>query len=252
MFFQSMSDIRYDCIVHCKSKDTKVPIIINTIVSMDTLAKRLKQARKESGMSQDELASKCGMTRGGIGHLETGRRDGTTNIAQIAYALGVNALWLIDGKGPKYPGHLDATMSISEEDGKESASLDLRFNLPKNADFVADNKMDYVVPNNPSGLTAELQSRIVPPHIETAIMALLQTCEKRGAKPTQNSQMFSVEEQRKNIEALRQKLTPEQLRDFDGWLESLRSNNVGGLPSSSVYIAGADPKPAALPKGRTA
>lgn len=186
-----MNDIRYDRIVFCKSKDTKVPWEINTIVSMDTLASRLKQARKESGMSQDELAEKCGMTRGGIGHLETGRRNGATNLAQIADALGVNALWLAEGKGPKSAASLKtvryAIDGVVEDEGtnkKNSLSQELPF---------------YDIGQPAGTLVDELQSRDIPPHIEQAIMALLQTCQKRDKKSQQHAPIFTDEDQKRHI-----------------------------------------------------
>ena len=188
---QFMNDIRYDRIVFCKSKDTKVPGEINTIVSMDTLASRLKQARKESGMSQDELAEKCGMTRGGIGHLETGRRNGATNLAQIADALGVNALWLAEGKGPKSAASLK-TVRYAIDEFVADEGTNKKNNLSQELPF-------YDIGKPAGTLVDELQSRDIPPHIEQAIMALLQTCQKRDKKSQQHAPIFTDKEQKRHI-----------------------------------------------------
>ena len=51
---------------------------------------RIKEAREEAGMTQDELANKSGVSRSIINGLETGRSTVTTNVTllKIAKALG--------------------------------------------------------------------------------------------------------------------------------------------------------------------
>jgi len=51
---------------------------------------RIKEAREEQGMTQDELAIKSGVSRSIINGLETGRSTVTTNVTllKIAKALG--------------------------------------------------------------------------------------------------------------------------------------------------------------------
>ena len=71
---------------------------------MGTLSKRLKECRLTSGMTQKALAKRCNMAQATIAEIESGRNQGSTRIAAIAKALGVNALWLAEGKGEKYPG----------------------------------------------------------------------------------------------------------------------------------------------------
>ena len=163
---QFMNVIRYDCIVDCKQNDTKVANKTNTIVSMDTLASRLKAARNEAGLSQDELAVKAGMTRGGIGHLETGRRDGSTHLPKIADALGVNALWLAEGKGPKEPLKFPVLEKMQSE--------------PQPDDFLPS-EMDYVDVNNPGQqeIINEIASREIPEGIREAILTLVRSSPKK-------------------------------------------------------------------------
>jgi DNA-binding XRE family transcriptional regulator len=50
---------------------------------------RIKEAREEAGMTQDELANKSGVSRSIINGLETGRATVTTNVTllKIAKAL---------------------------------------------------------------------------------------------------------------------------------------------------------------------
>ena len=71
---------------------------------MKTLADRLKSARTESGMTQAELAKASGVkNQSTIGMLESGERKSSSFVPKISEALGVCALWLSDGRGPRYP-----------------------------------------------------------------------------------------------------------------------------------------------------
>lgn len=212
---QFISDIRYDCIVDCKQNDTKVANKINTIVSMETLASRLKSARDEAGLSQEELAAKVGMTRGGIGHLETGRRDGSTHLPKIADALGVNALWLAEGKGPKSAKSLQVvTEAIAEVNAAE----------------------DQAKRGHESALAAEIQARDIPDHIEQAIMALLSTCKLKPA----NQQ--PAEPRTNDLEAAFNKLLdsiPEDhLYQFIGFRDQFLLGGGRGVVSPVVYESG--------------
>lgn len=69
---------------------------------METLAKRLATTRKERGLSQAELAKKAGLkNQSNIANLESGHRKSSAYIPVIAEALGVEPLWLSEGKLPK-------------------------------------------------------------------------------------------------------------------------------------------------------
>ena len=67
---------------------------------MKTLAERLAWARNELNMSQQQLADKSRVAQSTIGGLESGSRLSARRITAIASALGVNSLWLVDGRGP--------------------------------------------------------------------------------------------------------------------------------------------------------
>lgn len=172
MFFQSMSDIRYDRIVFCKAKDTKVAIKNNTLVSMDTLAKRIKIARKDAGLTQDELAERCGMTRGGIGHLETGRRNGATNIAQIAFALGVSALWLAEGKGPKSAASLKTVMGAIAETSAQEVGVGGQGHSQSAIPSEATNEEQEII--------QEILTRKIPDGIRDAVLTLIKSSPKKN------------------------------------------------------------------------
>jgi transcriptional regulator with XRE-family HTH domain len=66
---------------------------------MYTLAERLKWARINAGLSQEELGKKAGVSQSTIGNLEAGTRSSARRLPQIADVLGVDALWLAEGRG---------------------------------------------------------------------------------------------------------------------------------------------------------
>lgn len=73
-----------------------------------SIGNRVKQARKAAKMTQIELAAKSGLKQSTISDLEVGKSQGTTNIASLAAALGVSALWLETGKGGMHAGAQEA------------------------------------------------------------------------------------------------------------------------------------------------
>lgn len=57
---------------------------------------RLKEARKDSGMTQQEVADKIGLTNMAISHFECGRRlPSLENYVRIVRALGLNADYML-------------------------------------------------------------------------------------------------------------------------------------------------------------
>ena len=200
---------------------------------------------KSKKITQEKLAEMLGVTQGAVGHWLSGRREpGMAMVMSIAKCIGMPFVEMTSG------------LILHADSNNGETDLSWKLTKPQKADFVLTRRMDYVEQNNPSSLLLELQSRVVPPHIEQAIMALLQTCQKREEKPKQNASVFTDEEQMRNVENLRKKLSPDQLRDFDGWLEFVRTNGQHGLPSSAVYVVGVDPLPTSgdlpKPKGKTA
>lgn len=66
-----------------------------------TLQDRLKEARKEAGLTQTQLAEKVGMSQPAYSELESGKSNSSALLAQIAFVLGVRSYWLATGEGPK-------------------------------------------------------------------------------------------------------------------------------------------------------
>ncbi len=64
---------------------------------MTTIAERLKRAREKSGLSQNELAEKVGLTQQSIAKIENGLTSQPRKIKELALALGVEQKWLLLG-----------------------------------------------------------------------------------------------------------------------------------------------------------
>lgn len=63
----------------------------------DTIANRLRVARDARGLSQAELAERCGLQPSAISHYETGRREpSAANLARLCRALEVSADAILD------------------------------------------------------------------------------------------------------------------------------------------------------------
>jgi len=60
--------------------------------------KRVRELRKQTGLSQEAFADKCGLDRTYIGGIERGERNvALRNINAIARALGISMSKLMDG-----------------------------------------------------------------------------------------------------------------------------------------------------------
>ena len=68
-------------------------------VGMDTLAKRLKFARKHRGLTQAQLAELSGLKQSDISKLENGTIQRTTGLIGLSTALRCSAVWLDTGDG---------------------------------------------------------------------------------------------------------------------------------------------------------
>lgn len=59
---------------------------------------RIRRARKERGLTQNELAKQAKVLQSTIADLERGHTEKSTSLVEIADVLGVSALWLTTGK----------------------------------------------------------------------------------------------------------------------------------------------------------
>lgn len=65
---------------------------------MNGLAKRLKKAISDKGISQSELARRINVKPQSIQYLCSGKASGTTHAVSISIELGVSAHWLLTGE----------------------------------------------------------------------------------------------------------------------------------------------------------
>ena len=72
------------------------------MVKMDpvSFAKRLQEARAKSGLTQQQLADACGLTKGAVSAWENGVTDSVLaeNLFCVADALHVDPRWLATGQ----------------------------------------------------------------------------------------------------------------------------------------------------------
>lgn len=89
--------------------DVSVPAS-KPLVSLDTLAKRIKHAIAEEGLSQNEVERRVGF---GLSRYTTGKRGGTTvsvdKMQALANVLHVEPVWLLLGEGHMRRGGRDMT-----------------------------------------------------------------------------------------------------------------------------------------------
>ena len=75
---------------------------------------RIRQVRKDNGLTQDEFASRLGLKRNSIAMIEAGRATSDQTIFAICREFGVNETWLRTGVGE---------MKASKSRGEEMAEM---------------------------------------------------------------------------------------------------------------------------------
>ncbi len=80
------------------------------MVDMSTLAERLREAREDKGVTQEDLADAAGVSKQAVSKIENGGtlKPAMSTMEPIARLLGVNVRWLVDGKPPKIAGDMVA------------------------------------------------------------------------------------------------------------------------------------------------
>lgn len=87
-----------------------------------SVGKRIAEARRAVGLSQEALASKAGLTKSAVSQIESGATKSPTpqNLFRIAEALGASAELLVFGKGaPPKLGVREPAPSYLPEDELE-------------------------------------------------------------------------------------------------------------------------------------
>ena len=77
-------------------------------INYKKLGKRIQSARKEAGLSQEQLAEAIGKSPSAISTIETGKRGASLEtLIRIANALQVSADYLLADQLPHIPGAVD-------------------------------------------------------------------------------------------------------------------------------------------------
>lgn len=65
------------------------------------MATRVRVARQRAGMTQDQLASRLGVTRGAVANWEVSQRPkpSVSNLIEVANTTNVSIEWLATGRG---------------------------------------------------------------------------------------------------------------------------------------------------------
>jgi len=110
--------------------------------TMDTLAKRLRHARKARNLTQVELAEKSGVAQSDISKIERGETLSTTKLVALSNALNVNPNWLDTGDGEMTPA-VRLLPGVSLRIGA--------INLDNNPDFPAIRRVRFKLSAGASG-----------------------------------------------------------------------------------------------------
>lgn len=93
--------------------------------NMNTLADRMKLARKHGNLTQKALAIKAGVEQPVISQLETGKNLQSAHLAKLAHLCGVSAIWLSEGIGDMLLGS-----GVEVPVVEHAAQLDIVFRYP--------------------------------------------------------------------------------------------------------------------------
>lgn len=89
------------------------------------IGERLRQARKERGLSQSELARRAGVSQSTVASAETGRAELSKHLYLFADILGVNHRWLMAGTEAMSPAVFpEGSMLRNNEDASDPSSQD--------------------------------------------------------------------------------------------------------------------------------
>lgn len=98
----------------------------------EEIGARIKTARQDQAMTQDQLAAAVGVSRSAVAQWETGRAGQvTTNLTRVASALGVGVEYLMYGDNKRAPatamgGDEMAMLRLYRECSPEDRQLLLR------------------------------------------------------------------------------------------------------------------------------
>lgn len=130
---------------------------------MSTFGKRVQEMRLACSMTQEQLASKAGITQGVIAQIEGGRNKGSKHIVSLARALRVNPNWLETGRGQ---AGVVGNKESQNKHANTSAGPELRGRVPV-ISWVQAGDWAHAVDNNQPGHADEWAETTAPVHQHT-------------------------------------------------------------------------------------
>lgn len=103
------------------------------IVTRMELKDRLKQARKNAGLTQVELAERAGIKQASVSEIERGLTRTSGYLVKLAQICGVDPVWLSDGSGSPEP-----SFSTNVEPGPPITSAPRRIEIVGTAQMGPD------------------------------------------------------------------------------------------------------------------
>ncbi len=74
------------------------------MTDLESQARRIREARRQRGLTQEQLAAATGVSRSAVAQWETGRAGQITgNLSRIASVLGISVEWLLYGTDKRAP-----------------------------------------------------------------------------------------------------------------------------------------------------
>lgn len=123
--------MRHNNTIVLKEVNTNVLCMNNTkvldcYVMKTTYGERLRLAREHKGLTQEQLVEISGVKQGTISKIERGDQNSSGFDAELAYTLGVEAMWLKTGReefAPKWLGIGTADVMEVTDEALEFAKL---------------------------------------------------------------------------------------------------------------------------------
>jgi phage repressor protein C with HTH and peptisase S24 domain len=127
---------------------TNVIELSGSITTVITIAERLKAAREDAGLTQEDVATAAGVAQGTVANIESGIRKNPRELLAIAKAVNVHPEWLKSGRGPR---ELVTPLDINQVIDVEQASIA----LINNPDYPSIRRVKFKLSAGCSGFSVE-------------------------------------------------------------------------------------------------
>lgn len=111
----------------------------------ETVGERLRRARDEAGLTQEQLAQDIGATRSAISQVELGISNSLNaeNLTKAAQRTGKNPKWLATGEGPENdPSALGAILQEFSDDTRQQTFDFIEYQIDRAKDTLGADKVN--------------------------------------------------------------------------------------------------------------